>query len=643
MRRGRWTWWLVALGIAACLAGSAWLDVRAYRRYVEARLGLGGQFNAELPPHLALLTTGLGSFRGLFVNYLWHRANVLQEQGRYFEANSLAQAITSLLPDSAAVWSFHGWNMAYNISVATYTPQERWDWVRKGVDLLRQQGIRANPVDIRIYRELTWIFLHKIGERSDDMHWYYKREMAYAWQELLGESIDRLSPEQAVANLRAIAEAPRELEVLVQQQPKVADVLNRLRAAGYKPDEAFVRAVGRVLMLRSSLDARLMGVQPADVGFDTAVAALMDEPALTPALDALLASLRRRTLEDRFNMDPSFMLRLQLPPQQFDGGFDYGILDWRLPAAHALYWAQLGTTRLRDVGRLRQIDYINTLRHVRHALQQMCHFGRISFDPISRNLHLMPDPRFFDAYEKAFLADMATVEDTPDNQGVLNSFKVGHENLLLDASRTHYLFGDKQVAAAYYKRAHDTYRNAVWNQNQIRQVRYDLPLEEFILVELRESIGDRSMAAVLQLVQGMLMQAFVQGLDAGYPEVYFRQRELARRIHADFQARANLMPYEGQQRMALLPFDDIEAQTFERYLIEPGVPLLDRARMWNNAPLVLQRRTYDRIAPIIFEQVENPAVARRLIPAPEGLETYRAQQPAPTTSPDALTPLIEQR
>lgn len=647
MRRRGWIWWAVPAGIALCLTGSSWLGARGYQRYLDARLGLGGEFNAELPPHLALLTTGLGSFRGLFVNYLWHRAHVLQEQGRYFEANTLAQAITALLPDSAAVWSFHGWNMAYNISVATYTPQERWDWVRKGVDLLRQQGVRANPVDIRVYRELTWIFLHKIGERSDDMHWYYKQRMAYEWQELLGTPIDRQTREQSIAGLRAVAEAPRELDRLIQQQPRVADLLMRLRAIGHDPGESLVRAVGRVLMFRDSFDARLLGINPQEVGFDPRLAEIMDDPQSAPAFDALLASLRRRVLEDRFNMDPNFMLRLALPEEQIDGGFAYGVIDWRLPAAHALYWSQIGTRRVQQVGRLRHIDYINTLRHVRQALQQMCHFGRISFDPITRDISLMPDPRFFDAYEKAFLADMATVEDTPENRGVLDSFRTGHENLLLDASRTHYLFGDRQKGAEYYRRARDLYRDAPWNMNHTRQLRYALPLEEFIFVEIRESIGERSMSAVVQIVQGMLVRAFGEGLNTGYLEVYARQRELARRIHADYQARAPVMPYDVQQRMALLPFDELEAQTFQRFLIEPAVPLLERARIWNNAPPALQRRAYDHIAPAVHEQIEAGGGAsedaHRLFPAPPGMEAYRRRQHEETQSSDAPVPRIQQR
>src|SRR5207253_542677 len=80
------------------------------------------------PPQVAV-GIAMGAFRGLFVNILWIRANQLKEDGRYHESMDLARAITQLQPRFPQVWVFHAWNMAYNISVATQTPDERWRWV----------------------------------------------------------------------------------------------------------------------------------------------------------------------------------------------------------------------------------------------------------------------------------------------------------------------------------------------------------------------------------------------------------------------------------------------------------------------------------------------------------------------------------
>ena len=64
------------------------------------------------PPLLAFTTVALGGFRGLISNFLWIRANDLQQDDKYFEAAQLADWITDLEPHFAQVWIFQGWNMA---------------------------------------------------------------------------------------------------------------------------------------------------------------------------------------------------------------------------------------------------------------------------------------------------------------------------------------------------------------------------------------------------------------------------------------------------------------------------------------------------------------------------------------------------
>ena len=80
------------------------------------------------PPWVAV-GTAIGALRGLVVDVLWIKVNLMKEEGDYFEVMALSDLITKLQPRFAAVWAYHGHNMAYNISVATHTLEERWDWV----------------------------------------------------------------------------------------------------------------------------------------------------------------------------------------------------------------------------------------------------------------------------------------------------------------------------------------------------------------------------------------------------------------------------------------------------------------------------------------------------------------------------------
>src|SRR5690606_9111775 len=152
---------LIAAGVMVlALAASGVLAVGLSASAGRHRLIYTDQATEGDPPQVGL-GIAMGAFRGLFVNFLWIRANQLKEDGRFYEAIDLARAITKLQPRFPQVWVFHAWNMAYNISVSTQTPEERWQWVQAGIRLLRDQGIPANPNDMLIHKELAWIFLHK--------------------------------------------------------------------------------------------------------------------------------------------------------------------------------------------------------------------------------------------------------------------------------------------------------------------------------------------------------------------------------------------------------------------------------------------------------------------------------------------------
>jgi hypothetical protein len=126
------------------------------------------------PPVLTFTTVALGGFRGLIANVLWIRLNDLQEQDKYFEMVQLADWITKLQPHFVTVWIHLAWNMSYNISVKFNDPHDRWMWVQRGIELLRDDALRWNPGEPLLYRELAWHFQHKMGHNLDDAHHYYK-------------------------------------------------------------------------------------------------------------------------------------------------------------------------------------------------------------------------------------------------------------------------------------------------------------------------------------------------------------------------------------------------------------------------------------------------------------------------------------
>ncbi|HEY5910992.1 MAG TPA: hypothetical protein VJA21_10360 [Verrucomicrobiae bacterium] len=176
------------------------------------------------PPVLAFTTVALGGFRGLISNALWIRANDLQEQDKFFEMAQLADWITKLEPHFVQVWLVQAWNMAYNISVKFTDFSDRWRWVLRGVQLLRDDGLRYNPNEVLIYRELAWFFQHKIGANLDDANMHYKQQ----WANDIAEVFDKKKPN---------------LDELIHPQTEDQQRRATLLRSKYKMDPEFMKQV----------------------------------------------------------------------------------------------------------------------------------------------------------------------------------------------------------------------------------------------------------------------------------------------------------------------------------------------------------------------------------------------------------------
>jgi hypothetical protein len=135
-------------------------------------------YSADVPPALNFVMAGLGGFRGIASEILWFRVNRLQEEGRYIELVQLSEWITKLDPHAAEAWIYNSWNLAYNISVMMIRPEDRLRWVKSGISILRDDGLRYNPRSAKLLRELAWLYQNKIGMNLDKAHLTYKFDLA---------------------------------------------------------------------------------------------------------------------------------------------------------------------------------------------------------------------------------------------------------------------------------------------------------------------------------------------------------------------------------------------------------------------------------------------------------------------------------
>jgi len=384
------------LGVAAAaLVGAGGMHPRLLEARRAAELNQGDPLE-NAPPLVAFTTVALGGFRGLVVDLLWMRASELQDKGRYFELVQLADWITKLQPRFASIWAYHGWNLAYNVSVMLADPAERWRWVRHGISLMRDEGMAYNPGSALLHRELAWIFQHKLGMDMDQAHIHYKRQWAAEMQALFG------GPRP---DLEALAAAPAAPAGLLRD-PAVAALAAELRAAGVDPFSV------RVLDPAPLPDALRARVSDAPEGA------------------ALRTFVRARRMREAYKLDPARMLEVER---------NVGArLEWRLPSPHAIYWAAAGLEFART-----QFDEVSLRRQIFQSLGDGFLRGRLTLDPdrdlfvVSPNLDLLPAVRA--AYEESLRRHPG--EPT---------LRQAHRNFLIDAVMISATYNRMQQARELY-------------------------------------------------------------------------------------------------------------------------------------------------------------------------------------------------
>ncbi len=498
---------LVAVGLL--LFASERLDyINAARK--EMKLVINEPLE-NAPPSLAFATIAMGAFRGLVVDILWIRADRLKQAGQFFDAKQLAEWITVLQPRFTSVWDFHAWNMAYNISAAipVSEPEQRWRWVKNGYELLRDKAIVINPKSILLYRSLAWIFQHKMGGITDDVHKYYKLQLSLAMRPLLGPQTNEY--------YRALAEAPRDWAEIMKD-PAVGKLVAELKTAepAFEEQDKFV---GNYLALRSS---------PAK--FKPEAFEVIDRFRGTAALEKFDLFAKAYELRNTWKLEPAFMQQLNQtygPPDITDPNVRYP-LNWEHPDVHAIYWAAMG---LKVAGREKfSIDEINTDRIIYHSLQDLFRAGKIfiyespaavpnsnnlpggsELRPVIKTVFVRPDLRMFEPYDQAALAVIEKYKDLKRN---VTSHQVGHRNMMVNAVFSFYQAGHIAKAQQIYDRLKKLYPRD----------EFKVPLVIFVRNRLREELKDLGIKDATEMIVLLLHEAYFRYAMRDDDEAFGREK-----------------------------------------------------------------------------------------------------------------------
>lgn len=445
------------------------------------------------PPMVAFTTIALGGFRGLVADWLWLRSNKMQEAGNYFEMVQLASWITKLQPRFTGATAFLAWNMAYNVSVTFNSPVDRWRWVQRGIELIRDEALAYNPADPELFQQLGWIYQHKMGRDLDDANRHYKTQFALEMIMVFGEYAGRLEMiGQAAPNeakLKALLGGSNDLwRMLASQGLTFADLEREFRRNGE---------------------------------FPAAVLAELDRMGIREPVEL---SLRRRWLLERYRLIPELILRLNQT---------YGPLDWRLPEAHAIYWATRGREawdERRDSFKRLQCD-----RMIFQSLSNAFQGGRLIYLRDVQMLTMTANIGLVDAARNAYDNAMGLYEE--------RTISGAYMNFMVDAIVNLYKFGQKRKAGEFFQDARKRFGD-----------RFSGSLDDFVLRELGADMRAASYQQAQSTVQAYIQQMCIN-LAIGEVEQAATYDLVARKLHetymnfiGDTKERRGLPPYNEMKR-----------------------------------------------------------------------------------------------
>jgi len=579
-------------------------------------------------PLKTLLTVAPGGLRAPLVSYLWIRAEKLKEKGRHYEAMQLADLICKLQPNFAGVWAFQAWNMAWNISVTTHTPEERWLWVHNAIKLLRDQGIPQNRRSLVLYKELGWIYYHKMSRYMDEMHLAYKQRWAARMQRLLAappygtvaETIDAFRPIAAAPidkdfRRQGKATIQKDQLAIVLSEPATAAYAALLEEKGISISEALLDVYNRYTTDEAVQVVRLAAPE-LRTQRDRELAALVNSPEHSEARKKLLAFVRAQVLWNVYKLDPDWMLQLMEK---------YGPLDWRLPVSQALYWTTYGlhVCEARELG---DINSLNTDRVVLSCLKMMTWTGRLTYienphDADAPFITWGADWRFIDPTQEEYILMSHEMAKARGDEYQRNQLSVGHINYLADAIEMLY--------AGYRRKKAQEFLDWIIENYNPSGPEWSMELEDFVIYRLTRD-GQITQDLAYSQISPAIQTAFLQRV-AGSTDGYNRSMAYALRVYRAYQK-------DVPTRIAMPAFNVLVRNTLINMLIRPRIiginmSLPVRANLYGSLDDQMQRMVYDRVAmPLSVQCKANGIDFARAFPAPPGMAEYRQQRQAPGQS-----------
>ena len=491
---------------------------------------------SDKSPAVVFTTIALGSFRGFIANLLFLRSNRMQEERRYYELHQLAKWIRTLQPRYTKAIAFMAWNMSYNISVTFDTPQERWVWVQKGIDLYLD-AIKNHSGDPDLYWEFGWIFQHKMGMNLDDANRYYKQQWALQMLKLLKEkpNLELLAngprnPAILYAKLNRMGfsefndlleaykmeftdlaatvlatkglELPEKITKYLKEEKWQQEVVKFIKATELERHDAgtLYYLLDGIVDLQGILKStpekwdfaafekrfRELGRLPQVVSDGIVLA----PRAKAEVVDIIDSFVRDKWAWDEYRLDVRKIAAINE---------EYGNLDWRVAETHAIYWAKVGLEK--------NPDHIQCTRMVSQALKDVVDRGKLLY--FNSETHQSIDWTYnVDLVKPISEILEANIESLDENKR--STFETGYNNFLIDAVVAMYVYNRKKEAAEFYRKLKKRNPGA-----------YTKPLNTFVTPEVGEDLSSMNEDQARSVLEGFLVRSFQQVLYENVEQAQF--------------------------------------------------------------------------------------------------------------------------
>ena len=308
-----------------------------------------------------------------------------------------------------------------------------------------------------------------------------------------------------------------------------------------------------------------------------------------------------RLLIEKYKMDPVLMKNVDA---------EYGPLEWRLPEAHAIYWASEGLDRAtNNLSKVKKEDLIELRRVIYQCMLLDWQRGRLIENPFTGGIELGPNldivPKVNDIYLQMY------AEETEPNQrdGILKA----HRNFLRQAVYSLYMYNRMADAAKWFKYLAEKYPDKTIIDGDMNSYPRNVTLDQYAIACIQVDVNETSHDRVIAAIQGLLLQSY-QSLILDEDDRAAGYKNLARKVREVYMTK---IPADRIAAIGLPPFAEIDRDILNQ-ILDPanGLPAEARAILRTKLGMRPEKPPEKPAAPAESTTEKSPSQPPAQTPAP---------------------------